>query len=125
MKGVLDSIELRMLRRADYLPTQLPTHLLVLTAFRSCEHVTLEGCCALSYSLLSLAFATRWNPKHPSYVSTRLFCNSARMFLFCFFHWPRILNVRAFSTGLLMFSVLPSTYSIIYSEKYALYLGKF
>ena len=74
MKGVLDSIELRMLRRADYLPTQLPTHLLVLTAFRSCEHVTLEGCCALSYSLLSLAFATRWNPKHPLYISTRLFC---------------------------------------------------
>ena len=26
--------------------------------------------------LLSLAFATRWNPKHPSYLSTRLFCNS-------------------------------------------------
>ena len=27
-------------------------------------------------SLLSLAFATRRNPKHPSYVSIRLFCNS-------------------------------------------------
>ena len=30
----------------------------------------------LSCSLLFLAFATRRNPKHPSYVSTRFFCNS-------------------------------------------------
>ena len=29
-----------------------------------------------SDSLLYLEFETRWNPKHPSYVSTRLFCNS-------------------------------------------------
>ena len=29
----------------------------------------------LSDSLLSLAFATRWNAKHPPYVSTRFFCN--------------------------------------------------
>ena len=108
------------------MPTHNSPNKKYLLRFKSnCEHVTLQGCCELSYSLLSLTLTARWNPKHPSYVSTRLFCNSARMFLFCFFHWPRILNVRAFSTGLLMFSVLPSTYSIIYSEKYALYLGKF
>ena len=76
MKGVLDSIELRMLRRADYLPSQFPTQYVILTAFRSCKRVTLQGCYALSYSLLSLAFATRWNPKQPSYVSTRLFCEA-------------------------------------------------
>ena len=46
----------------------------------SCEHVTLQGWCDLSYSLLSLAFTARWNPKHPSYVSTRLFCNSKLLF---------------------------------------------
>ena len=27
-------------------------------------------------SLLSLAFSAGWNPKHPSYLSTQLFCNS-------------------------------------------------
>ena len=31
-------------------------------------------------SLLSLAFATRFNPKHPSYVSTRLFWDSISQF---------------------------------------------
>ena len=50
---------------------------------------------------------------------------SARMLLFCFFPWLYILNVGAFSTVLLIFSVLPSTYSVIYSGKYALYLVKF
>ena len=78
MKGVLDSIELRMLGRADYLPTHFSAQYGILTAFRSCKRVTLQGCYALSYSLLSLAFATRWNPKHHSYVSTRLFCNSCQ-----------------------------------------------
>ena len=38
--------------------------------------ITVTFCCTLSYSLLSLAFATRWNPKHPSYVSIWLFCDS-------------------------------------------------
>ena len=76
MKGVLDSMELRMIRRADYLPTCFPVQYEILTAFRSCKRVTLQGCYALSHSLLSLAFATQWYPKHPSYVSTRLFCNS-------------------------------------------------
>ena len=75
MKGVLDSIELRMLRRADYMPTHFPAQYEILTAFRSCKRVTLQGCYALSDSLLSLAFATRWNPKHSSYISTWLFCN--------------------------------------------------
>ena len=73
MMGVFDSIELRMLRRADYVPTLFPTQVYVLTAFRGCEHVSLWGAYALSYRLLSLAFATRWNQKHPSYVSIQLF----------------------------------------------------
>ena len=76
MKGVLDSIELRMLRRADYM--------------RECNvfgesHVYGYGMSPVFHiaqeigwadSLLSLIFATGWNPKHPSYVSTCLFCNS-------------------------------------------------
>ena len=76
MTGVLDSIELRMLRRADYLPTQFPTQNEILTTFRSCRRVTLQGCSTVSGSLLSLAFTTQWNPKHSSYVRTLLFCKS-------------------------------------------------
>ena len=72
MMGVFDSIELRMQRRADYVPTPFPTQGCVLTAFRGCESVNLWGACAVSHSLLSLAFATRWNKKHTSYVSIRL-----------------------------------------------------
>ena len=44
--------------------------------------------------------------------------------LFCFYPWPYILNV-AVAVRQLMFSVKRPTYSVIYSEKYALYLGKF
>ena len=73
MMGVFDSIELRMLRRADYVPTLFPTQVYVLTAFCGQEHVSLWGAYALSHSLLSLAFATRWNQKHQSYVRIRLF----------------------------------------------------
>ena len=58
MKDALDSIELQMLRRAEYLPTRFPVQYELLTAFRRCKRVTLQGCYALSYSLLSLAFAT-------------------------------------------------------------------
>ena len=65
------------------LPTQLPAQYEILTAFRSCKRVTLQGCYAVSDILLSLAFATRWNPKHSSYVSTWLFCNSVVFRLFC------------------------------------------
>ena len=76
MMGVFDSIELRMLRRADYVPTLFPIQVYVLTAFRGCKHVSLWGAYALSYTFLSLTFATRWNQKHPSYVSMRLFFKS-------------------------------------------------
>ena len=65
MMDVFVSVELRMLRRADYLPTVI--------AFRGCEHVSLWGACNLSHILLSLAFATRWNEKHPSCVCLPLF----------------------------------------------------
>ena len=41
MVGVFDSIELRMLRRVNYVPTLFPTQVYVLTAFRGCEHVSL------------------------------------------------------------------------------------
>ena len=84
MKGVLDSIELRMLRTGDYLPTQShPTQ--VLMALRSFEPVTIQGCYGLSDSLLSLAFTTEWNPKHPAYVSTRLFFKSSTFALKLYF----------------------------------------
>ena len=81
MMGVFDSIELRMLRRADYEPTPFPTQVYVLNAFRGYEHVSLRGGYALSHSLPSLAFATRWNQKHPSYVSLRLFFKISGNFL--------------------------------------------
>ena len=48
---------------------------------------------------------------------------SVHMFLFCFYPWPYILNVSLVTNKI--FSVPPSTYSIIYSEKYALFWGKF
>ena len=78
MMGVFVSIELWMLRRADHVPTLFPTQLYVLTAFCGCEHVSLWGACtlSLSYSLLSLAFTTWWNQKHPSYISHWLFYKS-------------------------------------------------
>ena len=76
MPGVLDSIEFQILSRADYLTTLFPAQYEILTAFHSCKRVTLQGCYTVSYSLLSFTFATQWKPKHPSYVSTRLFCKS-------------------------------------------------
>ena len=72
LMGVFDSIKLQMLKRVNYVPTLFPTQVYVLTAFHSCEHVSLWRACALSHSLLSLVFTIRWNQKHPSYVSIRL-----------------------------------------------------
>ena len=43
MMGVFDSMELRMLRRAEYVPTLFPTQGYVLTTFCGCEHVSLWG----------------------------------------------------------------------------------
>ena len=76
MKGILDSIDLRMLGRADYIRER--------SIFGE-SHVYSYGTPSVFHfgreigwvdSLLSLAFAARWNPKHRSYGSTRLFCNS-------------------------------------------------
>ena len=81
--GVFDSIKLWMQERADYVPTLFPTQVYVLTAFRGCEHVvSLWGACTFSHSLLSLAFATRWNQKHQSYVSIQLFLKIFGCFIF-------------------------------------------
>ena len=76
MKGVLDSVELRMLRRADYMRERniLGESHVYSYGTPSVLHIGWE--IGRADSLLSLAFATRWNPKHPSYVSIRLFCNS-------------------------------------------------
>ena len=76
MKGVLDSIELWMLRRADYMRERN-----ILGESHNCSYKTLPVFhfwqeIGWAGSLLSLAFAARWNPKDPSYVSTRLFRNS-------------------------------------------------
>ena len=108
MMGVFDSIELRMLRRADYVPTLFPTQVYVLTVFCGFEHASLWGACAFSHSLLSLAFTTRWNQKHPSYVSMLLFLKflwicffadlkstssvlfTFRDILFAYCHWTRL-----------------------------------
>ena len=76
MKGVLDSIKLRMLRRADYMREHniLGESHVYSYGRLSVVHIGREN--GWADTLLSLAFAARWNPKHPSYVSTRLFYNS-------------------------------------------------
>ena len=77
MMGVFDSMELRMLRRAGYVSALSPVFHPSLCGLRfmavmwTCE--CMRNLYSLSHSLLSLAFATPWNQKHPSYVSIRLF----------------------------------------------------
>ena len=71
--GVFDSIELRMLRRGNYmrerkLPRDSPVYNHEMQSVHKLGWET-----GWAHSLLSLAFATRWNQKHPSYVSIRLF----------------------------------------------------
>ena len=58
MMGVFDSIELQMLRRADYVPTLFPTQVYVYTDCFVAVNMW------VSHSLLSIAFATWWNQKH-------------------------------------------------------------
>ena len=74
MMGVFYSIELRMLRRADYVVKEpkLLRDSHVHSHERQSVHKLGWGI-GWAHSLLSLAFATRWNRKHPSYVNIRLF----------------------------------------------------
>ena len=78
MKGVLDSIELRMLRRADYLRECNISGESHVCSYETLSVFHIGWEIGWEDSLFSLAFATRWNPKHPSYVSTHLICNSNR-----------------------------------------------
>ena len=68
-----------------------------------------------------------WNKKFLIHfiIYTNFISLFAHMFLFCFYPWSYILNLRARSTVLLIFSVSSSTYFVIYSKKYVLYWGKF
>ena len=84
--GVFDSMELRMLRRAGYVSTLSPVFHPILCGLRfmavmwTCE--CMRSLYTLSHSLFSLVFATRWNQKHPSYVSIWLFLKfHVRVFL--------------------------------------------
>ena len=73
MMGVFDSIELRMLRRADYVRER---NLLRDSHVHSHETHSVHKLgweTGWAHSLLFLAFATRLNQKHPSYISIRLF----------------------------------------------------
>ena len=73
MMGVFDSIELQMLRRADYVRER---KLLKDSHVHSHETQSVDKLgwrIGWAHSLLSLPFATRRNQKHPSYVSIRLF----------------------------------------------------
>ena len=72
MQGVLDSIELRMLRRVDYLTDRKILGESHVQSYVT-QSVLVLGWVGWADSLLSLAFATRWNPKHLSYVSTWFF----------------------------------------------------
>ena len=67
LKSVLDSIELRMLIKADYVPTLMPSKMESTDSVPWLWTCTLQGLYNLSHSLLSLALAAKWNPKHPSY----------------------------------------------------------
>ena len=67
MKGVLDSIELQMLRTVDYVRERnflRETH--VQRNLERIQYLILGGY-GRARSLLSLTFAAQWNPKHPSY----------------------------------------------------------
>ena len=86
MMGVFDSMELRMLRRAGYVSALSPVFHPILCGLRfmavmwTCE--CMRSLYTLSHSLFSLVFATRWNQKHPSYVSIWLFLKfHVRVFL--------------------------------------------
>ena len=46
-------------------------------------------------------------------------------YLLTFYPWFYLLNLQTLVVNLLMFSVVLSKYSLIYSQKYALYLSKF
>ena len=68
MKGVLDSTELRNVRRVNYMRES------VISLERHMFKAEWNAVSNLSWvgywrapSLLSLAFAAPWNPKHPSY----------------------------------------------------------
>ena len=76
MKGVLDSIKLRMLRRADYMREHNILGESHVYSYRTLSVFHIGWVNGWTDSMLSLAFATRWNQKHSSHVSTRLFCNS-------------------------------------------------
>ena len=73
MMSVFDSIKLRMLKRAGYvreckLLRDSHVHSHEMQSVHKLEWET-----GWTHSLLSLAFATRCNQKHRSYVSIRLF----------------------------------------------------
>ena len=66
-KGVLDSIELRMLRRADYVRDCKIFGGYMFEATVRCHYPALSRVSGWAHSLLFLAFTARWNPKHSSY----------------------------------------------------------
>ena len=74
MKAVLDSIVFQMLRRGD---DMLNTHSFLTDWYSDCVLCwsSPRNLCFLTVSPPS-APKRPWNPKHPSYVSTWLLCNS-------------------------------------------------
>ena len=71
--SVLDLIELGMLRRADFMNIFGQLHIYSCGA-SAVFHTKREV--GWVDTLLTSAFATQWNSKHLSYLSTWLFCNS-------------------------------------------------
>ena len=70
------------------------------------------------YNYLNLPIATNVY----GYICDIVFCSHV---FILFYSWLYTLNVSLFSSNLLNTFRSLSTYSLIYSEKYALYLGKF
>ena len=73
MMGASDSIELPMLSRADYVRERKLLRDSHVHSHETQSAHKLGWETGWAHSQLSLAFATRWNQKHPSYVSIRLF----------------------------------------------------
>ena len=83
IKGILHSIELRMPRRTKYMKERniLGESHVYSYGTPSVVHIGREN--GWANSLLSLKFATWWNPKHPSQISTRQCeCNSISQLYF-------------------------------------------
>ena len=77
--------------------------------------------CSWTCLIVELKFYHHPTPVYKSIFFMSLYTN---MLLLCFYSWLYVLNVQI-RLEMLIISVSQWTYSLIYSQKFALYLGKF